>query len=244
MACAFFDFDRTVIHGDAGPMFGAWLFHRRRRSLRGPRTFAAARRTAMWVRITPFAVWMAAQSALYRARAVRRSTIVRNAYRGLKGVPVAPLDDLMERFAVEHVRPLVYPTIVHEMQEHLDAGRRCVIITTGMERLVQRCLPFLPPGVELIGCRLQERDGRLTGRIISGPLYGADKANILLAYCRAAGIDPARCHAYTDHESDRHMLDAVGNGVTVNPRRRLRRLAQEKGWRILDLPDPRDPGSA
>lgn len=241
MGYAFFDFDKTVIHGDAGPQFGAWLFNLRRARTRERhrRTVAAAKRGAMWLRLVPFVSWMTVQSSLYRVGAVRRSTIVRNAYRGLKGVPVAALDDLMEQFAQEHLQPLVYPAIVREMESHIAAGRRCVIITTGMERLVEKCLPFLPDGVELLGCRLEERRGRLTGRVVSGPLYGADKANILLAFCRVARVDPAECHAYTDHYSDKHMLEAVGHGATVNPRGKLRRLARNRGWRILDLADPR-----
>ncbi len=240
MSFIFLDFDKTIIHGDAGPMFGNWMFHRRRHrvSEKHRRPVAAARKAVMWGRVIPFVSWMGVQAALYRARAVRRSTVVRNAYKGLKGVPVAQLDELMEEFVEDHVAPLIYPQIRQEMQEALDAGRRCVIITTGMERLVEKCLPYLPDGVELVGCRLEEKNGRLTGGIISGPLYGADKANIVLAHCRAAGVDPADCHAYTDHYSDHQMLDAVGRGTCINPARRLREMAAKKDWRVLDLPDP------
>ncbi len=232
---AFFDFDNTIIHGDAGPMFGAWMFRKRRAHVekKHRRPIAAARKTAMWARVLPFVGWMTVQSGLYKVGAVRRSTVVLNAYRGLKGVPVAPLDSLLEEFAQEHIPGMIYPHIVKEMERHIAEGRECVIITTGMEILVSKCMDFLPEGVQLIGCRLDQKRGRLTGKVVSGPLYGADKANIIQAYCDAAGVDVNDCWAYSDHYSDYHMLEAVGHGVCVNPRGRLTRLAEEKNWTIM-----------
>ncbi len=237
---AFFDFDNTIIHGDAGPMFGAWMFRKRRAHVekKHRRPIAAARKTAMWARVLPFVGWMSVQSGLYKVGAVRRSTVVLNAYRGLKGVPVAPLDSLLEEFAQEHIPAMIYPHIVKEMERHIAEGRECVIITTGMEILVSKCMDFLPEGVQLIGCRLDQKRGRLTGKVVSGPLYGADKANIMLAFCQGSDVDPADCWAYSDHYSDKHMMEAVGHGVCVNPRSRLRSLAKKNGWQVLDLPDP------
>ncbi len=120
-----------------------------------------------------------------------------------------------------------------EIEAHHKAGRRCMVITTGMEVLVRPVLDRIDPLIGLIGCRLEARDGKLTGRV-QGPLFGQDKANILHAHCRAVGVRAQDCHAYSDHYSDVHMLDAVGTAVCVNPRGRLRRLAGKRGWRVLD----------
>lgn len=238
---AFFDFDHTLLHGDAGPLFGRHILRdqvdRIRQRRRGPRR--ALRSARFWTGVLSFGAWMGLQAGLYRLGAVRRSTIVRNAYRGLRGVPAGPFEDRMQTFVETELRPRLYPALLAEMRDHEAAGRPCIIVTTGMEALVERCLPWFPEGTRLIGCRLQQRAGRLTGRVVQGPLYGQDKANIILAYCRASDVDPADCWAYSDHYSDHQMLDAVGHGVCVNPRRRLRRMARERGWRVLECPDPR-----
>ena len=68
--------------------------------------------------------------------------------------------------------------------------------------------------------------------------FGVDKANILKAYARAVGVDPRDCWAYSDHWSDKHMLEAVGHAVAVNPRGRLLSMARRRGWEILT---PRPP---
>jgi phosphoserine phosphatase len=39
--------------------------------------------------------------------------------------------------------------------------------------------------------------------------------------------------AYADNWSDRALLERVGRAVVVHPHRKLRRLAQERGWVIV-----------
>jgi hypothetical protein len=68
------------------------------------------------------------------------------------------------------------------------------------------------------------------------------------------GIDLSRSFAYSDSITDRPMLELVGQPVAVNPDRELRRLAQQRGWKIRDfrrpvrmrqrLPELRRPTSA
>jgi phosphoserine phosphatase len=163
---------------------------------------------------------------------------VRSAYKALRGLEAAHYYALIDDFVAHELASRIYPEMVREIRAHQEAGRVCVVVTTGAEALALRAVALFPPGVDVIGCRLEERDGCLTGRV-DGPLYGADKANIIRAYCRAAGISPADCWAYTDHYSDYHMLDAVGHGVVVNPRGRLKVLAEQRGWRLMTPVDPR-----
>jgi len=234
-ALVFLDFDNTLIDGDAGPLFGWYLFLWRRHELEG----RPWKRFRLWMRYVPFAAWMGLQAAFYKLGAVRRSTIVRAAYKGLKGVEEDRFLGLMEQFAREAIVPRLYPEMMAEVRRHHDAGRRCVVLTTGMEALVRHVLDRIDPSIQLIGCRMRVRDGRLTGKV-DGPLYGVDKANILDAYARALGTTAQACWAYSDHLSDRQMLEAVGHPVAVNPRGRLRRLASKHGWTVL-TPAPAKP---
>lgn len=228
-ALVFLDFDNTLISGDAGPLFGWYLFLWRRHELEGH----PIKRFRLWMRYVPFVTWMAVQASFYKVGAVRRSTIVRGAYKGLRGVEAERFMGLMRQFAHEAIAPRIFPAMRKAVQEHHRAGRRCVVLTTGIEPLVRHVLDHVDPGMELIGCRMRTRRGRLTGHV-DGPLYGVDKANILHAYARALGVDPADCWAYSDHLSDRQMLEAVGHPVAVNPRGRFRRLAKRKGWQIVE----------
>jgi HAD superfamily hydrolase (TIGR01490 family) len=224
---AFFDFDNTLIDGDAGPLFGRSLFSARL-SARGPWG-----RLRLRLQYAPYIGWMAVQAVLYKLRARKRSSIVRSAYLGLRGVSADRFEALLGDFVDHEVPRLIFPEMHAIVAGHLAAGRRCVVVTTGMEPLVRRAARHFPPGLEVIGCRLLQRKGRLTGRVV-GPLFGVDKANIMDAYARALGVDLADCWAYSDHWSDKQMLEAVCHGVAVNPKGRFRRLAQRQGWQILE----------
>lgn len=223
---AFFDFDNTLIDGDAGPLFGRSLYAARR--AQGTRLV----RAGLFLRHVPYVSSMAVQAGLYKVRARRRSNLVRSAYKGLRGLRTEDFYSAMKDFVDHEVRRRIYPELVRHIRDHLAAGRRCVVVTTGMEPLVERALVHFPKGVEVIGCTLHERKGRLTGHV-DGPLFGVDKANIVKAYCKALRIEPGDCWAYSDHWSDKHMLEAVGHPVTVNPRGPLLRLARKMGWQIL-----------
>lgn len=238
---AFFDFDNTLIHGDAGPLFGNYLIRDRYERIRQEEGKKAADRAQarLVARFLPYVTWMGLQTALYKTRAVRRSQLVRSAYRALKGVEARHYYAMMEDFVDEELRTRIYPEMVAEIKDHHAADRTCVIVTTGAEELVKRAARHLPDGIQIIGCRLEERDGHLTGRV-DGPLYGADKANIVHAYARAAKVPAADCWAYTDHYSDYHMLEAVGHGVVVNPRGRLEKMAAQRAWKVLRPQDPRE----
>lgn len=223
---AFFDFDNTIIHGDAGPLFGRALFGRRRAARK------RMARAALFLRYLPFISGMAVQAGLYKLHARRRSSLVRSSYKGLRGTESKDFYDSLQAFVDESVAPRVYPEIAERIRQHAADGVPCIIITTGMEPLVERCVRHLPAPVHVIGCNLLEKGGRLTGKV-EGPLFGVDKANILKAYCKALGVDPADCWAYSDHWSDKQMLEAVGHGVAVNPRGQMLQAARRKGWEIL-----------
>jgi HAD superfamily phosphoserine phosphatase-like hydrolase len=228
---AFFDFDNTIIHGDAGPLFGRALYGKRRAESK------RVARTLLFLRYLPYITGMGLQAGLYKLHARRRSSLVRSSYKGLRGMRANEFYGAMQRFAQESVAARIYPELAERIRRHHADGTRCVIITTGMEPLVERCISNLPVPVHVIGCTLGEKRGRLTGTV-EGPLFGLDKANILKAYCKALGVDPQACWAYSDHWSDKHMLEAVGHAVTVNPRGRLLKMARSQGWEILTPKPP------
>lgn len=225
----FLDFDNTLVDGDAGPLFGWYLFSWRRHELHGH----AWRRAGLWLKYLPYITGMGLQLMFYKLGAVRRSSIIRASYRGLRGAASDQFYGLMQGFADEVIAKRIYPQMRDEVVRHLAAGRRCVVITTGIEGLVRHVLDRIDPRIELIGCRMRERKGKLTG-VVDGPMYGLDKANILHAYARALGAELDDCWAYSDHWSDKHMLEAVGHPVGVNPRGRLKRVCVRNAWMVLE----------
>jgi len=61
------------------------------------------------------------------------------------------------------------------------------------------------------------------------------KEQSIREYALQEGIDLAESCAFSDSSADVPMLSAVGHPVATNPTRRLRRIAIEKNWPILEL---------
>ena len=87
----------------------------------------------------------------------------------------------------------------------------------------------------LICNRLAYADGAATGEIAPPLIAEREKQQALLRLCREYNVDTARSKAYSDSFSDLPMLESVGMPAAVNPDRRLRRAAVERGWPVLDL---------
>lgn len=128
-------------------------------------------------------------------------------------------------------KPRVYADAIRQIQWHRERGHKIVFVTGGADFVVKPFADWM--GADLIAARLEEMDGKFTGRLIGEPLIGEGKARSVLVYADEHKIDLTKSYAYGDSKSDAPMLACVGNPVAVNPDRRLRRIAIEQGWKIV-----------
>ena len=132
-------------------------------------------------------------------------------------------------------------TLVHTISEQthalLDAFRAADVDLY----IVSSTYAFMVrPFAEHIGARgfygasLEVADGLCTGRL-TPPLYHQHtKAEVVRGLAEAHGYDLDKCWAFGDSVNDLQMLEAVGRPYVVGPSRELRRLADAKGWPVLD----------
>jgi phosphoserine phosphatase len=66
-------------------------------------------------------------------------------------------------------------------------------------------------------------------------VHGVGKATALRELAATDDIDLAESTAYSDSYSDVPFLEAVGHPVAANPDRKLRRIAAERGWPVVDF---------
>ena len=77
--------------------------------------------------------------------------------------------------------------------------------------------------------------GRRLHRPLAARRHGAGKAAAIRELADERGYDLAASTAYSDSHTDLPFLEAVGNPVVVNPDRELRRIAEERGWPVLEF---------
>jgi HAD superfamily phosphoserine phosphatase-like hydrolase len=135
----------------------------------------------------------------------------------------------MTAWAVENeIWPQRRLPVLQELAEHLAQGYRVIVVTGLFEPYVASLIAKMP-GVEAIGTPMVFEDGLVTGKLATPFNIGTRKVEALTPFMREGKI----LSAYGDTFPDRHMLAASTLPVAVSPDKNLRRLAQEKGWRIL-----------
>ncbi len=100
-------------------------------------------------------------------------------------------------------------------------GMECELEARGVNNKVLVC-----------ATRMEEQDGRWTGRLLGEAIYGEEKSRVLKRVAQEQGIDLQSSHAYGNALLDRPMLAAVGHAHVVNPGRDLAAVANECDWRI------------
>ena len=123
------------------------------------------------------------------------------------------------------------------VQSHQRADDEVVIVTATNE-FVTRPIAAAFGVKELIAVEL-ERDARggLTGEIKGTPSFREGKVIRVEQWLasRRLGWDDVETTFYTDSMNDLPLLEKATHPVATNPDERLRALAKERGWRILDL---------
>ncbi|MBQ5459123.1 MAG: haloacid dehalogenase-like hydrolase, partial [Rhodocyclaceae bacterium] len=91
---------------------------------------------------------------------------------------------------------------------------------------------------ELIATRLTRgADGWVTGEIEGVASFREGKITRVTDWLAARGLDWNTAHItfYSDSINDMPLLEKAHQPVATNPDARLRAVAEERGWRILNL---------
>jgi len=167
----------------------------------------------------------------------RRGVIDRQAFRErwvhdltrfLAGLDGPALDEYARWIVDNELWPQRREAVLAELADRARAGCRIVIASGTYQPVADAFAQRV--GALALGTPLEMRDGRATGRL-GGQVGTRDsKAH---AVRLAAGADRI-VGAYGDTEADIPMLELADGPVAVHPDRELRRVALERGWRIID----------
>lgn len=139
------------------------------------------------------------------------------------------------------VQPAIKPQAVALVRQHQQAGDEVVIVTATNE-FVTRPIAAAFGVTELIAVEL-ERDtspggtGWITGEIKGVPSAREGKVTRVEQWLasRQLGWADVESTFYTDSINDLSLMENVTHPVATNADERLRVIATQRGWRILDL---------
>jgi HAD superfamily hydrolase (TIGR01490 family) len=216
-AAAFFDLDRTVIRRSS-VLALAGSFRR----------YGLISRTDL----AKSAFWQVL-FVLRGASAERVRSAAEDGMKILKGFSVVDMQRLVGDAMEPVLRPLVYEEPLRLVQQHRERGERVYIVSATLQEIVEHIADDL--GFDgAIGSTCEIVDGVYTGRSLRAA-HGDGKAAALQQLAETERIDLAASTAYSDSYSDVPFLEAVGHPVAANPDRKLRRIAVERGWPVVDF---------
>ena len=215
---AFYDLDGTLVSGNIVQRYAFFV-----RSLPS-RTRAMAKYLKLLLS-APF--WLALD---FWSRRLFNKVFYRE-YRGMRRDWLSGLDEELFRKAVV---PTIYPGAKALVDADRRAGFTAVLVTGEVDVALGPVARFF--GFDaVISNSLIWRNGVATGEVVAPLLAESEKAEAIRRLARQRGADLKQAKAYSDSFSDSPMLESVGSPAAVHPDRRLRSLAQERGWPILSL---------
>ncbi len=173
----------------------------------------------------------------YQAGVLDIHDYVRFATEAVRLRGAAQAEKAHEQFMQEVVLPQIRPQAIDLVRHHQAAGDHVMIVTATNE-FVTRPIAKAFGVTELIAVELaRDAQGWITGEIAGTPSFKAGKVARVDSWLQAHQKTWQDVHItfYSDSLNDLPLLEKAQTPVATNPDARLRQLATDRGWRILQL---------
>jgi len=142
-------------------------------------------------------------------------------------------------FMRRKVVPIILPKARELLAKHEDALR---VIVTATNRFIVGPICGELGVLHVIASDYEEVDGVPTGKPRGLPSFGMGKVARLTEWLALRGQvlgDFKESWFYSDSHNDIPLLERVTHPVAVDPDAKLRQRAEEKGWPVISLRDPK-----
>ncbi len=146
--------------------------------------------------------------------------------------------------------PAFFAQAIERVVWHGKQGHEMVLISGTLEPLARAAARAMEAElaargiaatIRVVATRLEEIDGRWTGRVLDEAMFGEAKAFAAMQLAGEMRFDLRRCYAYGDSLNDWWLLAAVGRPRAVNPSKDLVNIARTRGWPVLNWEGKEDP---
>jgi HAD superfamily hydrolase (TIGR01490 family) len=176
--------------------------------------------------------------AAYAAKAITRARLKEFNQHLLLGGHVSPeeLAPVTASFAERTWRFNTLPGALRQIERDRAEGRRLVLATASYRLYVEAIAARLGFDDVIATRSIIGIDARITARIDGENCYGPAKLRMIQAWMEQEGIarDAVQVRFYSDHQSDAPVMEWADEPVAANPNRRMRALAEARGWPVVD----------
>ena len=157
----------------------------------------------------------------------------RLSWMGLRGMSEDRLAVLGEEYAERYLIPSLNKVGVELLNEARATKQRIVLVSENLDVIMKPLAEHLRVP-ELVCNRMEMNAGRATGRLVDPIVGGNLGGQWARAYAKEHGIDLEHSRAYGTSGDDAVLLSAVGKPCAVSPDRKLRNLARDNDWPVVE----------
>lgn len=209
---AFFDFDRTLIHGFSAKAF---LEEQVRSGKLSPREFGS----------------LVTAIVKYSRAKLNFSEFIAATSDVMRGQAEFVFEEFGEQVYTKRVAGAIYPEARALLDAHREMGHTIAIVSSATKYQIEPAARELD--IDYILCTdLEVVDGIFTGNVISPTCFGTGKRTAAEDFCEDLNTDMQESFFYTDSEDDLPLLDVVGHPRVVNPSKALKKISEQRSWPI------------
>lgn len=212
---AFFDLDRTITRSGT---YTPFLLHCAQSNLR---SYSGI----------PAALW--AMGSYLARRTTRAALKARMLDLSIAGASRTEVSAWAEEFVDRWLRVQVRPGALEAIQRHRQSGDRVVLATASFDFYAKVFATRLGLDDAITTKSVWTEADRLCAAVDGENCYGEAKVAAVEKYLLAFPSRPWFVF-YTDHHSDFDLMEMADAGVAVNPSAKLRRLAKEHQFPVVD----------
>ncbi|MBI2068372.1 MAG: HAD-IB family hydrolase [Deltaproteobacteria bacterium] len=121
---------------------------------------------------------------------------------------------------------------VAKVQHHRQRGDRIILLTSGPYMTIHSLQAFLKTD-DYYASGPKVVDGTLINDLKMPLSYGEGKLHYAREASQKYGVPLSTCYFYSNDLTDLPLFENVGYPHVVNPKKELRKIAEQKGWPIL-----------
>jgi len=213
---AFFDLDRTLIHGDSQAMELRHILAHEKPSplfylkLAGPL-------------FTGILTHLSLVSQEFHTLSYMKT------YRGHLSRTLLDRGDLLFRKTLRH---RFIDQSLDLITGHRQKGHLIILVSATPGHLMEPFVNHVKPHAYACTNLDFNRDGLCTGTPRDALCMGSVKADQIRQIAREYHLDLSLSHAYSDHHADLPFLESVGYPSAINPTPKLSRIARKRNWPV------------
>ena len=143
------------------------------------------------------------------------------------------LQELHHRFMIQKIEPILLDKAQNCINRHKERGDT-VLVMTASNSFVTAPIAKKYGINQLLATEPEIKAGRYTGGVSGIPCFQSGKVDKLMPWLQKNEETLTGSTFYSDSHNDLPLLELVDNPVAVNADKILTKIAEKKGWEVLN----------